>query len=92
MCREYDFFQISGEDINSPRQSFVCAAQRDEQFRNLYESTWALIGHELAATEDREKGLFSLESIKRYPNLEDRIKVFKDIGLKKNITLQKLTR
>jgi len=92
LCREYDFFQISGEDINSPRQSFVCDAQRDEQFKNLYESTWALIGHELAATEDSEKGLFSPGSIKRYPDLEDRIRIFKDIGLKKHNALQKLTR
>lgn len=26
LCRRYDMFQISGEDINSPRQSFICRA------------------------------------------------------------------
>ncbi|GAG69318.1 unnamed protein product, partial [marine sediment metagenome] len=24
LCKKYGFFQISGEDINSPRQSFIC--------------------------------------------------------------------
>ena len=35
LCEKYELFQISGEDINSPRQSFVCEAQRDPAFRNL---------------------------------------------------------
>lgn len=46
LCEEYDFFQISGEDINSPRQSFICEAQRDPEFANLYDSTMELIRHE----------------------------------------------
>jgi len=45
-CEKYGFFQISGEDINSPRQSFICEAQRNPEFANLYESTMALIRHE----------------------------------------------
>lgn len=46
MCDKYEFFQISGEDINSPRQSFICEAQRNPEFANLYESTMTLIRHE----------------------------------------------
>ncbi len=46
MCDKYGFFQISGEDINSPRQSFICEAQRNPEFANLYESTMTLIRHE----------------------------------------------
>ena len=26
LCREHGFFMISGEDINQPRQSFICKA------------------------------------------------------------------
>ena len=81
LCRKHGFFQISGEDINSPRQSFVCTALRDEKYRNLYDSTWALIGHELSATEDRSKGLFSSKTIEKVPDLEDRIRIYKEIGL-----------
>lgn len=46
LCDKYGFFQISGEDINSPRQSFICEAQRNPEFANLYESTMTLIRHE----------------------------------------------
>lgn len=46
LCDQYGFFQISGEDINSPRQSFICEAQRNPEFANLYESTMTLIKHE----------------------------------------------
>ncbi|NLA83310.1 MAG: hypothetical protein GX854_02010 [Clostridiales bacterium] len=84
LCREYDFFQISGEDINSSRQSFVCLAMRDEKYRNLLDSTWALIGHELIATEDITRGMFSEETINKYPDLEERIQVFKKIGREKH--------
>ncbi|HHY82570.1 MAG TPA: PHP domain-containing protein [Clostridiales bacterium] len=81
LCQRHGFFQISGEDINSSRQSFICLAMRDEKYRNLFDSTWALIGHELAATEDQSRGLFSKETIEKYPDLEERIKVYKNIGL-----------
>ena len=33
LCEKHGLFQISGEDINSPRQSFVCEAQRDPGIR-----------------------------------------------------------
>ena len=46
LCEEYGMFQISGEDINSPRQSFVIKAMEDPQFSNLIDATWKLIEHE----------------------------------------------
>ena len=57
-CDQYGFFQISGEDINSPRQKFICEAQRNPEFKNLYDATMALIAHEKAATEDITKAMF----------------------------------
>lgn len=86
LCQEYGLFQISGEDINSPRQSFVCIAMRNEEFKNLVESTWALIGHEKVATEDINKAMFSKETIVRYPDLDTRIRVYKEIGLNRSRT------
>jgi hypothetical protein len=80
LCEKHGFFQISGEDINSPRQSFVCTAMRNEEFGNLIESTWALIGHERAATEEKSKGMFSRETIARYPDLAERTQVYAEIG------------
>ena len=48
LCEQYGMFQISGEDINSPRQSFVIRAMEDPQFHNLIDATWQLIRHEQA--------------------------------------------
>ena len=46
LCDENGLFQVSGEDINSPRQSFVIRAMDNPAFSNLIESTWKLIDHE----------------------------------------------
>ncbi len=75
------FFEISGEDINSPRQSFVCMAQRDPAFDHLYDATWALIAHENLTTENPEKGFFAAEAVKNYPDIAARTAVFAKIGL-----------
>ena len=80
LCERYGLFQISGEDINSPRQSFVCEAQRDPAFRNLFDSTWALIAHEWRATDDSADGLFSEESAAKWPALNDRVRAFAEFG------------
>ena len=46
LCDEYGMFQISGEDINSPRQIFVIKAMENPMFQNLIDATWKLIEHE----------------------------------------------
>ena len=46
LCDRYGMQQITGEDINSPRQSFIIEKMKEEQFSNLIESTWRLIRHE----------------------------------------------
>ena len=46
LCETYGMFQISGEDINSPRQSFVIKAMENPMFQNLIDATWKLIEHE----------------------------------------------
>lgn len=46
LCDQYGMFQISGEDINSPRQSFIIKAMENPMFQNLIDATWKLIEHE----------------------------------------------
>ena len=48
LCEQYGMFQISGEDINSPRQSFIIRAMENPMFQNLIDATWKLIEHEKA--------------------------------------------
>ena len=83
LCEKYDFFQISGEDINQPRQKFVCEAMRSSEFSNLHDAAWALIGHELLATGNLADGMFSEETIRKIPDLHGRIKYFKDSAMQR---------
>ena len=80
-CNKHEFFEINGEDINSPRQKFSSAFD-DEMFDHLKDMTFALIGHEIAVTEDIENSMFS-ESIKeKFPKINDRINYYKVIARK----------
>ncbi len=83
LCNKHGFFQISGEDINSPRQSFVCPAMK--AYPALYDSTYALIGHEIAATECCDNGMFTEKTITKMPTLAERTKYFAEIGRKAGI-------
>lgn len=73
LCIKHDLFQISGEDINSPRQGFICKAMRDEAFANLVDSTWALIGHEKLATDNLDNSMFGEQICSVRPTLNERI-------------------
>jgi len=75
LCEKFGMLQISGEDINSPSQPFVCLAMRAPAFSNLYNTTWALIGHEWAATQRLSDGFMSLDM-----SLEEKIDHFSKLG------------
>lgn len=83
MLKENELFEISGEDVNSPRQKFACAALALPEYSHLIDSTWALIGHEAISTEKGiEYGMFSEKSIAETPDLYERVKKFAAIGRK----------
>ena len=75
LCRQYGFFQISGEDINSPRQSFLCDAMRE--YPHLIDATYALIGHEQYATTHSGQGMFAPAATE---SLQERIVKFAAYG------------
>ena len=81
LCDRHGLFQISGEDINQPRQSFICEAMRDPFFANLYDAAWALIGHERLATANLKDGMFSDATLASMPSLATRISHFRDSAL-----------
>ena len=81
LCVRHGLFQISGEDINQPRQAFICAAMRDPLFANLYDAAWALIGHERLATRDLALGMFSVQTCREWPDLDARIARYRDAAL-----------
>ncbi len=79
LCKKHNFFEISGEDINSPRQSFICQALAKDEFIHLSKATYALIGHEMASTKDIEQGMFTTKTIDKYPSIKIRIEHFSKI-------------
>jgi hypothetical protein len=81
MCDDYGFMQISGEDINQPRQSFICKQLKDERFSHLIDTTWALVGHEKAATKDIKNGMFADDAKLNPEMMKERIEKYKAIGL-----------
>lgn len=83
LCENHGFFQICGEDINQPRQPFVCLTMREPQFASLHDAAWALIGHERLAEQDVRNGFLSAETITRLPDLETRITHFRDEALRR---------
>lgn len=50
LCREKGMTEISGEDINSPRQSFICPQLAQPRFSHLIAATWKLIEREKEET------------------------------------------
>jgi len=80
LCESNGLFQISGEDINSPLQKFICDKIETPEFKHLIDSAWALIGHELASKGGLENGMFSAETITKLPSLNDRISHFADLA------------
>ena len=79
-CDERGLFQISGEDINSPRQSFICKALGDPKYAHLKVATYALIGHENAATECICKSMFSDKTAENMPTIAERVEHFARLG------------
>ncbi len=46
LCESHSFMQISGEDINSPRQKFICQQLALPEYSHLIDATWNLIKYE----------------------------------------------
>ena len=46
LCREYGMTEISGEDVNSSRQSMICPALKKPEFRHLVDMAWELVRRE----------------------------------------------
>jgi len=81
MLKENKFFEISGEDVNSPRQKFACAALALPEYSHLIDSTWALIGHEaISSDKGLDYGMFSAKAVSETPDLYERIKKYAKIG------------
>lgn len=46
LCKDYGMLEISGEDINTLRQSFICEKLAEPGFSHLVDATWHMIKRE----------------------------------------------
>ncbi len=80
LCARFGFMEISGVDINSPRQSFNCPELTRPEFAHLIDTTWALIAHEKLADADEGLGLFHPGNPLVRTPLADRIRAYAEVG------------
>ncbi|GHU73303.1 hypothetical protein AGMMS49992_11430 [Clostridia bacterium] len=80
LCDDNDMFQISGEDINTPFQSFVCEKLALPEFSQLIDAAWALIGHERASDMDASMGMFAQRATEAVPTLSKRVELYAVMG------------
>ncbi len=80
LCALHGFMEISGVDINSPRQSFNCPELTRPEFAHLIDATWALIAHERLADADERLGLFHPASPLAGRTLGERIRAYAEVG------------
>ncbi|MGO9410893.1 MAG: PHP domain-containing protein [Spirochaetia bacterium] len=80
LCARHGFMEISGVDINSPRQSFNCPELTRPEFSHLLDATWALIAHEKLADTDEHRSLFHPGNDLAGLTLAERIREYAKIG------------
>ncbi len=80
LCAARGLMEISGVDINGPRQSFNCPELLRPEFSHLLGATWALIAHENLADADARRGLFSPNDPLADRPLAERLAAYAEIG------------
>lgn len=76
---QHGMLEISGVDINTPRQQFNCPELRDPKLAELNEATWALVAHEALASLDPSIHLLG-EGRLAPEQLAERIRSFAPLG------------
>jgi hypothetical protein len=80
LCETHGFIEVSGVDINSPRQSFNCPEIRRKEFAMLIDTTWALAAHEVRCTRSDNEGLFNSDNPLAAKPLAERIQIYAEAG------------
>lgn len=76
---QHGMLEISGVDINTPRQVFTCPELRDPKLADLNEATWALVAHEALASVDPSVHLLGAGRLAPEQHAE-RIRTFAPLG------------
>lgn len=79
LCRSRGLLEVSGVDINQPRQEFGCPELSQPTFAHLNETTWALVAHEILG-EDPRYGLLDPRNPLAGIPLAERVGRYGDFG------------
>ena len=82
LCNKHDLMEISGVDINNPRQSFNCPTLLEPDYHHLCDAAWALIAHEKCAIKNPIEGIFHPDNPLKDLSLRDCIKHYAMMGRK----------
>ena len=80
LAAEHGLLEVSGVDINTPRQVFNCPELQRPELSHLNAATWAMVAHERLATADTSLGLFSDVSPLAHLPLTERVERYDRIG------------
>lgn len=72
--------EVSGVDINTPRQVFNCPELQRPELDHLNDATWAMVAHEQLAEHDRALGLFAEASPLAGLPLKERVQRYSAVG------------
>ncbi|MBB1509812.1 PHP domain-containing protein [Tessaracoccus sp. MC1756] len=72
--------EVSGVDINTPRQVFNCPELQRPELDHLNDATWAMVAHERLAENDRSLGLFAENSRLAGLPLKERVARYSAVG------------
>ncbi len=76
----HGLIEVSGVDINQPRQSFSCPELAEPRFAHLNDSTWAMVAHEELSSTDPRRGLLHPDNPLAGLPLAERIIAYGDLG------------
>ena len=82
ICEKLEMLQLSGDFIDRPRNSFTASYSNTAVYDQLKETSWAIIGHEKAASVNEEFGIFSNKIIEKFPTLKERVAYFSYLAKK----------
>nr|WP_255621950.1 PHP domain-containing protein [Tessaracoccus sp. OS52] len=80
LATENGLIEVSGVDINQPRQVFSCPELSEPRFAHLNTSTWAMVAHEMLSNEDRTLGLLHPDNPLASEPLPERVRRYGKAG------------
>ncbi len=80
LATAHGMIEVSGVDINQPRQSFSCPELAEPRFAHLNDSTWALVAHEELSSADPKRGLLHPQNPRSELPLAERVVAYGELG------------